>query len=104
MVTADALDTHAEVTQAIIARGGHYRLPVKENQPILRQDIALVLAHGKELADPITCAQTTDCHGDGIETRRLRASTALAGYLRWPGHAQVSEPRRDEQAHFTDAT
>ena len=94
VVTADALHTHREVAQAIIARGGDYLLPVKDNQPILRQDIALVFAHGKELADTITKAQTTDCHGDRVETRRLCASTALEGYLEWPGHAQVLEVRR----------
>jgi predicted transposase YbfD/YdcC len=94
VVTADALHTHAEVAHSIISRGGDYLLPVKENQPVLRQDIALVFAHGKELADTITQAQTTDCHGGRVETRRLCASTALQGYLTWPGHAQVLELRR----------
>lgn len=94
VVTADALHTHQDVARAVIARGGDYLLPVKENQPALRSDIALVFAHDKELADTIRTAQTTDCHGDRIETRRLRASTALEGYLSWPGHAQVLELRR----------
>lgn len=48
MVTADALHTHQDDAQAVISRGGDYLLPVKENQPILRQDIALVFAHGEE--------------------------------------------------------
>lgn len=43
-------------------------------------------------------ARTLDGHGDRIETRRLRAATMLAGYLDWPGAAQVcrieSEVRR----------
>lgn len=94
VVTADALHTHQDVAQAIIERGGDDLLPVKENQPALRQDIALVFAHASALADTITQAQTTDWHGDRIETRRLCASTALAGYLQWPGHAQVLELRR----------
>lgn len=94
VVTADALHTHQAVAQAIIGRGGDYLLPVKENQPILRQDIALVFAHAAELADTIRTAQKTDCHGDRVETRRLCASTALEGYLTWPGHAQVLELRR----------
>jgi predicted transposase YbfD/YdcC len=94
VVTADALHTHADVAQAVTARGGDYLLPVKENQPVLRSDIALVFAHSKGLADTITKAQTTNCHGGRIETRRLRASTALEGYLEWPGHAQVLELRR----------
>ena len=94
VVTADALHTHQEVARAVISRGGDYLLPVKENQPALRSDIALVFAHRKELADTIATAETTDYHGDRVETRRLSASTALRGYLEWPGHAQVLELRR----------
>lgn len=94
VVTCDALHTHKEVAQAVLDRGGDYLLPVKRNQPALRQDIALVFAHAKGLADTITAGQSTDCHGDRIEVRRLRASTALEGYVRWPGHAQVLELRR----------
>src|SRR5947209_7474039 len=94
VVTADALHTHQGVARAVIERGGDYLLPVKDNQPVLRQDIALVFAHAQELADTIGQARTTDQHGDRIEVRRLSASTALQGYLAWPGHAQVLELRR----------
>jgi predicted transposase YbfD/YdcC len=90
----DALHTQEEVARAITQRGGDYLLPVKDNQPVLRQDIALVFAHAKELADTISQVQTTDCHGDRIEVRRLCASTALKGYVEWPAHAQVLELRR----------
>jgi predicted transposase YbfD/YdcC len=94
VVTCDALHTHAAVAQAILAGGGDYLLPVKDNQPLLRQDIALVFEHADRLSDTITEVRTTDQHGGRIETRRLRASTALEGYLDWPGHAQVLELRR----------
>lgn len=94
VITADALHTQAEVARAVTSRGGDYLLPVKENQPALRSDIALLFAHREGLAETITQAETTDCHGGRIETRRLSASTALAGYLTWPGHAQVLELRR----------
>jgi len=104
VVTLDALHTHASVAQAIIARGGDYLLPVKDNQPVLRSDIALVFAHADGLAETITEAQTTDCHGGRIETRRLRASTALQGYLDWPGHAQVLELRRSVTEKRTGKT
>jgi len=70
----------------------------------LRSDIALVFAHSTELADTITQAQTTDAHGDRIEVRRLRASTALQGYVEWPGHAQVLELRRVVTNKRTAAT
>jgi predicted transposase YbfD/YdcC len=94
VVTCDALHTQARVAQQIMARGGDYLLPVKDNQPGLRQDIALVFAHADRLSDTISSAQTTDQHGGRIETRCLRASTALQGYLDWPGHQQVLEMRR----------
>ncbi|MCA1564347.1 MAG: ISAs1 family transposase [Acidobacteria bacterium] len=94
VVTCDALHTHAAVAQTILAGGGHYLLPVKDNQPLLRQDIALVFEHADRLSDTITEARTTDQHGGRIETRCLRASTALQGYLDWPGHQQVLELRR----------
>jgi len=74
--------------------GGDYLLPVKDNQSLLREDIALVFAPATTLANTITAAQTTDAHGDHIEPRRLRASTALVGYTDFSGHQQVLELRR----------
>lgn len=94
VITCDALHTHAAIAQTILAGGGDYLLPVKDNQPLLRQDIKLVFAHADRLADTITEARTTDQHGGRIETRWLRASTALEGYLDWPGHKQVLELQR----------
>ena len=94
MVTAAALHTQESVARAVIARGGDYLLPVKDNHPALRADIAPVFAHAVGLADTIQAAQTTDCHDGRVETRRLRAPTALRGYPEWPGHSQVLELRR----------
>ena len=74
--------------------GTDYLLPVKENQACLREDIALVFNQAKLLADTITEARSLDQHGGRIEERRLRASTALAGYTDWPGHSQVLEIER----------
>jgi hypothetical protein len=39
VVTADALLTQREVCQQIVAGGGEYLLPVKENQPTLYRDL-----------------------------------------------------------------
>ena len=39
VVVADALLTQREVFQQIVAGGGEYLLPVKENQPTLRRDL-----------------------------------------------------------------
>lgn len=94
VVTTDTLHTHAGVAQRISAAGGDYLLPVKDNQPRLREDIALVFASAATLADTVTQAQSTDAHGDRIETCRLRASAALVGYTDFPAHQQVLELRR----------
>ena len=40
IVVADALLTQREVCQQIVSGGGDYLLPVKENQPALRRDLA----------------------------------------------------------------
>ena len=40
VVTADAALTQRDVCGAIVAGGGHYVLPVKDNQPALKSDIA----------------------------------------------------------------
>ena len=60
----------------------------------MREDIALVKALSKLLEETITEARTVDQHGGRIEERRLRASTALCGYVDWPGHQQVLEVER----------
>ncbi len=94
VITADSLLTQRDIAQSIIDGGGDYVLPVKENQPCLREDIALVFAESKLLQDTITEARTVDQHGGRIEARRLRASSALCGYTDWPGHQQVLEVER----------
>lgn len=94
VITADSLLTQREIAQSILDSGGDYLLPVKDNQPCLREDIALVFAASKLLKDTITTARTVDQHGGRIEERRLRASTALCGYVDWPGHQQVLEVER----------
>jgi hypothetical protein len=40
LVMADSLLTQRDISAQIVARGGDYLLPVKENQPALRADIA----------------------------------------------------------------
>jgi hypothetical protein len=40
-------------------------------------------------------ARTLDAHGDRVETRTLEATTMLAGYLDWPGAAQVCRVRAE---------
>lgn len=94
VITADALLTQREVAQTILDRGGDYLMAVKDNQPTLREDIALCFEHARTLSDTIREARSTDQHGGRITERRLRTSTALSGYTDWPGHEQVLELRR----------
>jgi hypothetical protein len=44
VVTGDAMFTHRDVCAAVIAGGGDYVLPAKDNQPTLREDIAAAFA------------------------------------------------------------
>lgn len=93
VVTADALHTQVATAQMILAGGGHYLLVVKENQPQLKQEIALVFATST-LADTIRRASATTTHGARIETRTIAASAALAGWNDWPGLQQVLKLER----------
>jgi len=53
VITADAIQTHREICAAVIAGGGDYILPVKDNQPTLRADIEAAFAEpGAGLSPP----------------------------------------------------
>jgi len=88
VVTTDALLTQREVAEAILAQGGDYLMVVKHNQPTLYEDISFLFTEPLDLVH-LSTAQTTDLHGDRIETRRLWASSDLVGYSDWPGLQQV---------------
>jgi predicted transposase YbfD/YdcC len=104
VITADSLLTQREIAQRIVDGGGDYLLPVKENQPLLRGDIALVFAESKLLQDAITEARAVAQHGGRIEERHLRASAALLGYTDRPGHRQALEVGRTITKEATGET
>lgn len=52
IVTADAMFTHADFSQAVLKGGGDYILPVKDNQPNLLSDIALAFQTPQGLSPP----------------------------------------------------
>lgn len=59
VITADAMFCHQDVCETIVEAGGHYVLPVKDNQPTLLDAISLefqardtVLAGEKKVASP----------------------------------------------------
>ena len=67
----------------VVEQGGSYFWVVKDNQPTLRADIALLFAEppwGEEFA----AATMEGRRGDRWEERTLWASTALNEYLDWP--------------------
>jgi predicted transposase YbfD/YdcC len=102
VVTADALLAQRDLAQAILGRGGDYLLAVKGNQPGLLGDIALLFGD-PELAAGAAAAETVSQHGGRVETRRLVASAALAGYSDWPGLRQVLRLERRVVAKRTGA-
>jgi len=94
VLTMDALLTQRAIAQDIVDRGGDYLMVVKDNQPALRADLAFLFetpAPG-DLPAPPACRANRG-HGRR-EQRTLQTSTALTGYLDWPGLAQVFRATR----------
>lgn len=95
IVTGDAMHTQKAASQQIVAGGGHYLWPVKENQPRLYEDIQHLFApekpkpgFGKIETDFLTAHKTNYGHGR-LETRNIQTSAMLNDYLDWPGIGQV---------------
>jgi hypothetical protein len=88
VITADALHCQRETATGIVARGGHYILTVKSNQPSLRTGL-------KSLPwGDIPVLDTTTEHGHGRwETRSLKA-TAITGGIGFPHACQVLQLTR----------
>lgn len=93
LVTGDALYAQRAVCQQILDAGGAYLFTVKANQPRLYDDLALLFGQPPPGAVFATAVQHDRGHGRQ-EVRRLWASDALAGYLDWPGVAQVGKVER----------
>ncbi len=85
VITTDALHTQRETAQAIVDHHGDYRQVVKDNQPQLLEDMATLFTEPAVVKETIREAETTDAHGNRIEERHLYTSTALVGYMEWPG-------------------
>jgi len=78
IVTMDALLTQRHVAQTIVDKGGDYVMSVKEHQPQLRADIALVLTLPPR-GDRHDTARTVDLGHGRIEPRHLTTRAALVG-------------------------
>lgn len=73
---------------------GAYLFVVKQNQPALYADITVLFA-APPLGERFGYAEQRGWHGDRREVRRVWASTALEGYLDWPGVRQVCKVERE---------
>jgi predicted transposase YbfD/YdcC len=94
VITCDALLTQREVAQAITARGGHYVMIVKGNQPTLHEEITELFEQKEAFQTEIETAVTIDAGHGRIEQRRLSTTSLLKGYCEWPGMEQVCEIER----------
>lgn len=104
VLTGDALYCQRSLCQQVRAAGGEYLLAVKSNQPQLFADIQLLFdppttLHTLPLHDRRQTETIEYGHGRTRERRILTASTDLAGYLDWPGQAQVLRIERSWLAH-----
>ncbi len=95
VVSGDAMQTQRGLSQQIIAAGGDYLFPVKDNQPKMRQAIEQLFApdnpkpgFGQIQNDFVTDHTVNIGHGR-VEVRTLTASRMLNDYLDWPGVDQV---------------
>jgi hypothetical protein len=84
----DALLTQRHVAQTIVDAGGDYVMIVKDTQPQLRADSALVFTL-PPAGDRQETARTVDIGHGRIEQRHITTSGVLRDYSTWPGLAQV---------------
>lgn len=87
-MTGDALYAQRHLCQQIREAKGDYLFIVKRNQPELHEDIALLFA-SPPFGEHFSYARERSRHGNRQEERHLWASSALEGYLDWPGAKQV---------------
>lgn len=94
VITGDAMFTQRETARKIIAKGGHYLLSVKANQPSLLEDIKQAFAEQWWMSDTLSEFSSVDAYAGRIEERRLKVSTAMQGYSDWPGMKRVLKMAR----------
>ena len=87
--TMDALHTQRETAQTIVDGKGDYVMIVKENQPTLQADIALVFTGPDAPLFIEERAATLGKEHGRIEIRTVQTCSALNDFLTWPGVQQV---------------
>lgn len=68
VITGDAMFTHRDVCAKVIEAGGDYVLPVKENQPTLRADIATACAAPEAGLSPPPDRAACGAHRPGVRS------------------------------------
>jgi len=104
VLTGDALFCQRHLCRQVLDAGGDYLLVVKENQPALRADLALLFdppaaVPAAPLTDRREATTVERGHGRTHDRRHLVASTDLNHYLDWPGVAQVFRLERTWREH-----
>lgn len=91
VTTMDARLAQRWLARLICGQGGHYLMVVKGNQAEMYHDIELLFQQPLVPAQPgeFLCYRYSEKGHGRLETRMLECSTALQGYLDWPGAAQV---------------
>jgi predicted transposase YbfD/YdcC len=94
VLTGDALLCQRTLCRQVREAGGDYLLVVRENQPALHGDLALLFdppatVPAAPLSDRREATTLERGHGRTHDRRHLVASTDLRGYLDRPGAAQV---------------
>jgi predicted transposase YbfD/YdcC len=102
--TGDALFCQRHLCAQVLVAGGDYVLLVKENQPTLYADIALLFdppaaLEPAALVDRREATTRDRGHGRQDDVRHLIASTDLTEYADWPGLAQVFRLSRTWREH-----
>jgi predicted transposase YbfD/YdcC len=104
IITGDALLAQRELSLQILQAGGDYVWIIKDNQPETHQDLVRLFAPESVVKgfspashDDFRTTETVDKGHGRIERRTITVSSALRGYLNWPGVAQVFQLER----HFT---
>lgn len=115
LVSGDALFCQRRLCRQIAEAGGAYLFAIKENQPTLLDEVALLFTD-PPVGERFLHARTVSKRSGRLEERRLRASSALASYLSeagwvdvglvlevetavcWP--AQPTRPPRHERRYF----
>ncbi len=104
VLTGDALFCQRALCRQVTRVGGDYLLAVRENQPTLLADLALLFDPPADLPAPLPLLDRREAatvekgHGRTHDRRHLVASTDLCGYLDWPGVAQVFRLERTWRA------